>query len=157
MPNMPAMISKQRHKSYDRIAIVNQIWHGLISNAMLQAWATHGTWLLYQIWTKSTCSPVRYHNKHTLYERITIISQIWYRAKVHFTCISNLRPLVPNMKKNPPSHYGGMFDDGQTDQTLSYIPWSWSCVLWIISGISSVVPASYVRVLNGQHPHWVVE
>ena len=34
-------------------------------NAILHALATHSTWLLYQIWIKSTCSSLRSYSKHT--------------------------------------------------------------------------------------------
>ena len=38
---------------------------GMGPNAILHASATHGNWLLYQIWIKSTYSSLRYQSKHT--------------------------------------------------------------------------------------------
>ena len=48
--------------------------------AILHASATHGTWLLYQIWIKSTRQ-----QQHKLYEKVAIITDIWHRAKCYFT------------------------------------------------------------------------
>ena len=49
-------------------------------------------WLLYQIWTKSTCSLPRYHNKHITFTKnikyIAILARIWHivKASTHGTC-----------------------------------------------------------------------
>ena len=49
---------------------------------------------------------LRYHNKHSkVYEKIPIISQIWHRVKMYFTCISSpwYLIMVPNMKEIHPA------------------------------------------------------
>ena len=63
-------------------------------------------WLLYQIWTISTHYFLRYCNKHIKFKKnISIITQIWHRAKYCFTCISNTWYLITvlNMNKRPMS------------------------------------------------------
>ena len=46
----------------------NMYEHGTVPNAMLHTSLTHGSGLVYQVWTKSTHSVLKYHNKqHTTF------------------------------------------------------------------------------------------
>ena len=76
-------------KMYEKVAIITQIWHW--AKCYLQPWAMHHTWLLYQIWTKSPHSSLRYYNKHSknVWKNCHNYSN-WYRAKFYFICISGL-------------------------------------------------------------------
>ena len=68
-------------------------------NAILHESNIHGTWLLYQVWIKSTHSTLRYHRKQKIYEQVAMIAQIWHRDKYYFTKISKAwYPInVPNI------------------------------------------------------------
>ena len=129
-------ISRQIHKMYEKFAIITQIWQ----RATCYFTSMSNTSYLittYQIWKKSPHSSLS--NNHSkcmkkqqsleIYEEIAIISQIWHRAKIYFMYISSpwYLIMVPNMMEIHPSihpsiPYGGMFEDGRTDWTLSYIP-----------------------------------
>ena len=70
---------------------------------------------------------------HKMYEKVALITQIWLRAKLYFTCISN--PWYPIYRKSI-NHHGGMHNDGHlyTDGLTngldpflySQIPLKWS-------------------------------
>ena len=96
-------ISLQTYKIYDKMMDTNAtFWHLAKVYLHFQVPSVVDN---YEIWTKSTHSFLRYHNKHTKCKKnLAIITQIWHRVKYYFTYISNTWYLitVPNRNKSNP-------------------------------------------------------
>ena len=97
--------------------------HNYLPNAILRASATHGTWLLYQIWTKSTTFS---------FEISQQTQKLWkndhhckYLTQSQIVFYMNQQPMVPDhgakYEENPVGHHRGMNEDRQTHNTCSYI------------------------------------
>ena len=120
---------------YEKITIITQIWQGA-KCYFKYASETHGTWLLYQIWTKSThsySSSLRHHNKHLSvfghnYTNLAQSYSIWHTSATHGPWF-----MIPNMKKIQAAIMDEWLrmnwqkvrerqTDILMDRTLSYVP-----------------------------------
>ena len=65
---------------------------------ILHASSPYWYWLMYEIWTISTHSIFTYPTNITFKKNIGIYTQIWNRAKLYFTCITNTWYLITVLK-----------------------------------------------------------
>ena len=107
-------------KCRDFCILINKLW------GILQAYAMHCTWLLYQIYFIITTffSDITTNTQNVW--KNAIISQIWPRVEFYFTCISNPWYLItlPHMKE---IHSAIMVECVRTDWQMEWgIDWTLS-------------------------------